>query len=108
MPKPKTVALSFHGARMHSDAARLKGFTLTGKFMQATLATGVDSVRAVLAEDAKFPASKSQLIEQQGWKVVDLSADQRVHLSQLLQTIPDRTYSGVGDVVKVLEATIHG
>ncbi len=104
---PKTVALSFHGARMHSDAARFKGYQLTGKFMQVTLDTGVNSARAVLAEDATFPASKAQLIDQQGWKVIDITANQRVHLSQLLNKIPDCTYSSINDVVNALEPTIH-
>jgi hypothetical protein len=37
----------------------------TGKFIPVTAFTGVDSARAVLAEDGQFPMSKSELIEKQ-------------------------------------------
>ena len=99
----KVVALSYHGARMFSDAARFLQYKKTGKFLPVTSCTGLDSVRAVLYEDAVFPSSKDELIEDQGWKVVDLTAEKRVHLSELLTKIPDRTYEGVGEVVQVLE-----
>ncbi|NLE06458.1 MAG: DUF72 domain-containing protein [Crenarchaeota archaeon] len=106
--EPKTVILSFHGARMHSDAARFKGYALTGKFMQATNTVGIESAKTVLQDDAKFPVSKWHLIEQQGWKVVDLTENQRVHFSQLLQDIPNKTYKDINEVVQALEASEYG
>ena len=104
--KHKVVALSYHGVRMNTDAARFQHYKKTGTFMSVTAFTGADSVRAVLAEDALFPVSKAELIEQQGWKVVDLTADKRVHLSELLIDIPERTYSGVDEVAAALEAFV--
>jgi uncharacterized protein YecE (DUF72 family) len=101
----KIVAMSYHGLRMFSDAARFLEYQKTGKFLPVTSSTGVDSVKAVLSEDAKFPSSKAALIEDQGWKVVDVSADKRIRLSELLANIPLKTYQSVSDVVKVLEAT---
>jgi uncharacterized protein YecE (DUF72 family) len=103
---PRIAALSYHGARMSSDAARHMQYKKTGDFMPVTSFTGVDSAREVLAEDASFPLSKSELIDTQGWKVVDLSLDKRVHLSELLSGVPDRTYNSVEEVVKVLEAVM--
>jgi len=103
---PKVAALSYHGVRMNTDAARFLQYKKTGKFMPATSFTGVDSARAVLAEDAEFPASKARLIEHQGWKVVDLTLDKRVHLSDLLSRIPEKTYNGVDEVAAALEAAI--
>jgi len=88
---------------MHTDAVRFTQFKKTGKFMPVTSFTGVDSVRAVLAEDAEFPASKAQLIEDQGWKVVDLTLDKWVHLSELLATIAEKTYNDVDEVAKELK-----
>lgn len=102
----KVVALSYHGVRMNSDAIRFLEYKKTGKFIPVTSSTGVSSVRAVLAEDAVFPASKAGLIEHQGWKVVDLSLDKRVHLSDLLVDIPEKTYSNVDEVAAALEAVI--
>jgi len=103
---PRIVALSYHGVRMNSDAARYMQYKKTGKFLPVTSFTGVDSTRAVLAEDAQFPMSKSDLIEKQGWKVVDLTLGKRVHLSELLLKIPERTYNGIDEVAEALEAVI--
>jgi hypothetical protein len=46
------------------------------------------------------------LIEKQGWKVVDLSLDKRVHLSELLAKIPEKTYNGIDEVADALEAIV--
>jgi uncharacterized protein YecE (DUF72 family) len=99
----KVVALSYHGVRMNSDAARYMQYKKTGKFIPVTSFTGVDSVRAVLSEDAEFPSSKAKLIEHQGWKVVDVSAEKRVHLSELLANMPEKTYNGIDEVAEALE-----
>ncbi len=106
--QPKVAAMAYHGVRMNGDAARFLKYKQTGKFIPVTDYTSADSARAVLAEDARFPLSKSELIEKQGWKVVDLTADKRVHLSELLREIPDGTYSSVDQVVTALEAKPHG
>jgi uncharacterized protein YecE (DUF72 family) len=99
----KVVALSYHGARMYSDAARFAQYKRAGSFIPATSFVGANSVREVLAEDANFPLSKAELIADQGWKVVDVSANKRVHLSELLAKIPQRTYSSVDEVADALE-----
>ncbi len=88
---------------MNSDAVRFLQYKKTGKFMAATPFTGIESARAVLFEDARFPISKSELIEKQGWKVVDLTPEKRVRLSELLVKIPDRVYRDLDEVVKELE-----
>jgi hypothetical protein len=59
-----------------------------------------------LFEDAPFPLSKSELIENQGWKVIDLTLDKRVHLAELLANIPDKTYNSVDEVAEALEEVI--
>jgi uncharacterized protein YecE (DUF72 family) len=99
----KIAALSYHGARMHTDAARFAHYKKTGKFFSVTPFTGADSAKAILSEDTKFPASKQSLIERQGWKVVDLTSERRVHLSELLAQIPDKIYGSLEDVMQVLE-----
>jgi uncharacterized protein YecE (DUF72 family) len=103
---PRIAALSYHGARMNTDAARYMQYKKSGKFIPVTAFTGVDSARAVLSEDAKFPMSKSELIENQGWKVIDLSVDKRVHLSELLPKVPDKSYGSVDEVVEALEVVV--
>jgi uncharacterized protein YecE (DUF72 family) len=100
----KKVLVSFHGIRMNTDATRFKRYAETRTFVPVTAYTGIDSVKAVLEEDAEFPTTRDQLVKHQGWKVVDLSLDKRIHLSQLLSQIPEKTYRSVRDVAMELEA----
>lgn len=102
----KTVILAYHGHRMYSDATRHIQYKKTGKFMQVTSSTGLESAEAVLREDANFPVTKSALVEQQGWKVIDLTAEEHVHLSKLLLRIPDKTYFSLNEVINQLGAVI--
>jgi uncharacterized protein YecE (DUF72 family) len=99
----KVVVMSFHGVRMNMDAARFEQYKETGAFPPATSFIGVDSARVVLNEDAKFPSSKADLIEHQGWKVIDLTVDRRIHLSELLSKIPERIYNSLDEVIQTLE-----
>jgi uncharacterized protein YecE (DUF72 family) len=103
---PRIAALSYHGTRMNTDAARYMQYKKSRTFIPVTEYTGVDSARAVLSEDAQFPMSKSELIGNQGWKVIDLTVDERVHLSELLSKVSDRSYGSVDEVVDALEAVI--
>jgi len=98
----KKVLVSFHGIRMNTDAARFKRYVETRTFIPVTAYTGIDSIKAVLQEDAEFPATRDQLIKHQGWKVIDLTVDKRTHLSQLLFQIPEKTYRNVSDVTTEL------
>ena len=104
--KAKVVVMSYHGLRMNTDALRFKQFKLTGNFPQVTSSTGLESARAVLSEDAVFPSTKQTLITDQGWKVVDLTAEKRVHLSDLLSKIPEKKYGSLNEVTTALEATL--
>ena len=91
---------------MNIDAARYMQYKNTGDFVPITDFTGVDSVRAVMFEDAPFPISKAKLIENQGWKVIDLTLDKRIHLAELLANIPDKTYNSVDEVAEALEGVM--
>ena len=104
--KAKTVILSYHGARMHSDALRFKMNRVTGKFFPVTDYLGAESAKAVLEEDATYPATKTQLINNQGWKVIDLTADRRVHLGEVLDRLVDKTYFSTDEVVDELRRVI--
>ena len=102
----KVLAFSYHGLRMYSDAARFLAYKKTGKFLPATGLVGIDSIQQVLFEDAAFPVSKAELMNDQGWKVVDLSIDKRVHLGDLLNKIPEKQYSSIGELVMELRKVI--
>jgi hypothetical protein len=104
--KPRIAALSYHGVKMNMDAARYAQYRKTGNFAPITDFTGVDSARVVMFEDTQFPISKSELIENQGWKVMDLTMNKRVHLAELLANIPDKTYNSIDEVAGALEEII--
>jgi uncharacterized protein YecE (DUF72 family) len=103
----KQVILAYHGARMNSDALRFQQHLRIGNFLPVTSAIGADSAKAVLAEDTKFPTSKSELIRKQGWKVIDVKQDQTAHLSELLSNIADKKYDNINEVVKELKTAIE-
>ena len=96
------VRISFHNVRMYKDAARLKIFKETGKFPPITRYLGLESLKKVLSEDAKFPATKEELIEKQGWKVIDLNKEDRVHAKILLEKLPSKEYTSLADVIREL------
>ena len=98
--------MSYHGSRMSIDAIRFEQYKKTGRFLPVTAYTGLDSARAVLSEDAIFPSSKRFLISDQGWKVIDLTAEKRVHLSDLLSNIPEKNYTSLNEVLDALELTL--
>jgi len=100
----KTVAISFHFVRMYKDAARFKIYKQTGKFPMVTKSTGLGSLTEVLREDAKFPTTKKELIRHQGWKLIDLTKDERVHASYMLEKLPEKTYNSLNEVVQTLES----
>ena len=99
----KSIYLSFHGGRMYKDAARLKVYTKEGTFPRVTNLTGVEALREVLMEDARFPASREELIETQGWKVIDVAGNRRVHARVLLEQLNGGVYGSMEEVVKVLQ-----
>jgi len=101
---PKTVAVSFHFVRMYKDAARFKIYKQTGKFPKVTKSTGLNSLTEVLREDAEFPSNKTELIRHQGWKLIDLTEDKRVHASYMLEMLPEKTYNSVNEIVETLQS----
>ncbi len=100
----RKVAVSFHFVRMYKDAARFKIYKQTGKFPTVTKSTGLSSLTEVLREDAKFPSNKRELLRNQGWKLIDLTTDKRVHASHMLEKLPEKTYNSINEVVQTLES----
>ena len=101
-PKFEKSILAFHGVRMYGDAARLKAFLQTGKFLQVTGQTGIDSLGSVLKEDTEFPASKEDLVARQGWKLFDLTIDKRVRAAKVLSRLSKRNYRSYKELLSSL------
>jgi uncharacterized protein YecE (DUF72 family) len=99
----KKAAVSFHFVKMYQDARRLKMYKETGKFPTITRSTGLESLMTVMKEDAQFPSSKQQLIEHQGWKLFDLTMEERIRASEMLQKLPEENYESLNDVITALQ-----
>jgi uncharacterized protein YecE (DUF72 family) len=101
--KSEKVAMSFHFVKMYKDAARMKAYKQTGRFPRVTGSTGISSLEDVLGEDAKFPATKQELLQNQGWKLFDYTPIERIHASLFLERLPDRIYTGMDEVREELQ-----
>jgi uncharacterized protein YecE (DUF72 family) len=95
--------LVFHGAKMYKDTSRLEIFKKTGKFPKVTKSIGKGSLEEVLREDIRLPATKEELIHQQGWKVIDITDDKRVYASELLEQLPKGTYNSINHILNLLK-----
>src|SRR6266571_4235089 len=104
-PKFEKSILAFHGVRMYRDAARLKTFLNSGRFPSLTGQVGLESLGEVLMEDAGFPTSKSQLVREQGWKLFDKTAEERVRTKVVLERLPEGAYGTLDDVLASLRRT---
>ena len=98
-----TVAFSFHSVKMYKDAARFKVYKQKETFPAVTKSTGTKSLIEVLQEDANFPSSKQELLKHQGWKIIDLTPEKRVHASEMLKKLPDKTYRKISEVEEALK-----
>ncbi len=87
---------------MYKDAARFLTFKRTGAFPAATAQRGLASLAAVLRPDARFPASRDDLVREHGWKVFDLDDQIRAHASTALASLPERTFERLDEVVQEL------
>ncbi|MCE8425597.1 MAG: hypothetical protein J5U17_07450 [Candidatus Methanoperedens sp.] len=93
-----------HGEHnLYSDSARLKVYERSGTFPKVTKAAGLASLKIVLEEDIVFLATKSELIEDQGWNVFDLTEKEHVHARLLLENLPNGKYSSVEEVLEDLQ-----
>jgi hypothetical protein len=81
----------------------MKTYKQTGKFQKVTGSTGISSLEEILDEDAKFPATKQELVRNQGWKLFDYTPIERIHASRFLEKLPDRIYAGMDEVREELQ-----
>jgi len=95
----KQAYLVFHSLRMYEDAKRLKTYLETGFFPQSRGTLGVDALKKVL-NVIRFPSSKGEIVKRVGWRSIDTTTGMRVHVSKILEKIPERRYLSVDDVVK--------
>src|SRR2546430_2221625 len=88
---------------MLSDAARYLAYKRTRNCTAAASARGAASLQEVLRPDARFPATREDLVKDHGWKVVDLDDRTRVHATRLIEKLPSRSYRSLADVLSEIE-----
>ncbi len=99
----KRILITFHTVKMYKDAARLKIFQKSGNFPRVTKKLGIESLEEVLREDTKLPATKKELVEKQGWKVIDLTETERIHARYYLEKLPEKKYEKIEEIIKELQ-----
>jgi uncharacterized protein YecE (DUF72 family) len=100
--KLQKVVMSFHFIKMYKDAARMKIYKQTNRFPKVTTSVGMTSLEEVLSEDARFPATKQELVQSQGWKLFDYTQTERVRANCILEKLLDRPYTGIDDITEEL------
>jgi hypothetical protein len=55
-------------------------------------------------DDAKFPTTKKDLIEKQGWKVFDSTPTESIHASEILQALPEKSYQSLDEVIAAIKS----
>ena len=98
------VVYAFHGVRMYKDAGRFLTYVRTGAFPRATLQVGLASLESILAADAAFPATRTELLRDHGFRVVDMRTDRRIHAHELLDRLPAGRFGSARAVVSALAA----
>lgn len=101
------VMLSFHGLKMYVDAARLKAYRMTGIMPPVIGNVGLESRVEVLAEDARFPATRDEIIARQGWKLFDHSPTKRIRVAEALKHIPNKKYQNLEELRKTISTIIQ-
>lgn len=99
MGKAEKAYIITHTKKMYLDAARIKRYFETGRTIKPTRKEGLQAIVEVLSEDAKFPATRKNLIEKQGWKVIVWKENREVKLKEILKRIPEREYKDLIDVL---------
>ncbi len=107
-PDAGRTVFAFHGVRMYKDAARFLTFERTGRFPPATRRVGIEAVREALEPDARFPATREDLIQDQGWKVIATERRGNVHAGELLERLPSRAYTSLPEVIAALRRPGRG
>jgi len=99
--RSKKVYLSFHGIRMYLDAARLERFIKKGELPRVTKSYRIDSLAEILI-DAKFPATKEELVRRHGWKLIDIDEKTRVPASVILKQLRRKNYRSLEELLREL------
>ena len=99
--RSKRVYLSFHGIRMYLDAARLERFIKKGELPRVTKSYGIDSLAEILI-DAKFPATKEELVRRHGWKLIDVDEKIRIPASVILKQLRRKKYRSLEELLREL------
>lgn len=99
--------VTFHNLTMYEDASRMKTIAQTGSDQNALPRTplGLESLRhSISSGRMRYPATKQQLLQEFGWKIYDLDASKREHVSKALEKLlssePAKKYSSPDEVIR--------
>ncbi|MEM1586015.1 MAG: DUF72 domain-containing protein [Candidatus Bathyarchaeia archaeon] len=99
------VYVLFNNLTMFDDARRFKFYIENGAFPPLTGSYGMDAIKDQLSS-TKYPAAKRTLIDRIGWRLVEMEADKQVRLSEILSTIPDKTYKSPEEALEEIKRCV--
>ncbi|MEM2557371.1 MAG: DUF72 domain-containing protein [Candidatus Bathyarchaeia archaeon] len=92
----------FNNLSMFEDAKRFLFFLENGRFPPLTGSFGLDSAKAIISK-ARYPTTKSALIDKVGWRLVELEGGKQVRLKDLLADISAKTYKSPDEVLREIK-----
>ena len=95
--------VTFHNFTMYEDAARFKNIVKEGVDPLPPREVGIESLRrAMISARLDFPISKADLLKELSWRTFDAERAKRIHIGELLQSLPQGEYGSLDEVIKKL------
>jgi uncharacterized protein YecE (DUF72 family) len=102
----KEVYVLFNNLSMFEDGVRFMEYLANGTFPKATRSTGLASIKEVI-EKTRYPTSKSMLIKNVGWRIVEVEEGKQARLRTFLDDLPSKSYKNADDLLKDLKSVKH-
>ena len=101
--------VTFHNITMYEDGARMKQMVKKGDDPTPAV-MGIDSLRdAIISARVKYPVSAGELISELGWRTVNMLDGRRVHVKEVLKTLPGEIqFDSLDEILDRTQAIFQG
>lgn len=92
------VYVLFNNLSMFEDAGRFIHYLKLGEFPSITGSVGMESIGETIKR-TRYPLTKSELIKNLGWRVVELDDSEHIRLEELLIELSSKRYENAEEVI---------
>ena len=103
--KTKEIYVFFNNLSMFEDAKRFRQYLSSGAFPRITALIGLASVKSVI-QKTRYPTTKSVLIRNLGWRLVETEQAQQIRLENLLKNLVSKSYNNAEELLIELETLL--